>query len=47
MEAFLKKNVVRLKDIELLTGLRFLTEVEWTLAARKRTHLPTELWSFD
>ncbi|XP_064605708.1 uncharacterized protein LOC135470602 [Liolophura sinensis] len=42
--AYLKDNVVRIRDIELLTGLQFFTELESTMAARLRTFLPVTIW---
>ncbi|KAL4236876.1 ectonucleotide pyrophosphatase phosphodiesterase [Mactra antiquata] len=41
---FLKNNVVRIRDIELLTGLRFLPEYDFTAGARLRTWLEISLW---
>lgn len=41
---FLLNNVARIRDIEHLTGFRFLTTFERTESARSRTFLPLELW---
>ena len=38
------ENVARIKDIELLTGIQFLTKLPGDLSARLRTFLPTSLW---
>ncbi|XP_062607940.1 uncharacterized protein LOC134269752 isoform X1 [Saccostrea cucullata] len=43
-EEYLRQNVARIRDIELLTGLRFLTDFEERTSARPRTFLPTSLW---
>ena len=34
----------RIRDIELLTGLEFLTANRTQLAVQKRTYTPVELW---
>ena len=36
--------MVRIRDIELLTGLRLLTKFESNAGARKRTFLPSNIW---
>lgn len=41
---YLQKNVARLRDIELATGLQFLTSLERNAAARLRTYLPEKIW---
>ncbi|XP_078319808.1 uncharacterized protein LOC111119482 isoform X2 [Crassostrea virginica] len=43
-EEYLRENVARIRDIELLTGLRFLTKFDEHTSARSRTYLPTSLW---
>lgn len=44
----MQDNVGRIRDIELLTGLQFLTEnIDQALAARLRTYLPVNLWPAD
>ncbi|KAH3831572.1 uncharacterized protein LOC127876504 isoform X2 [Dreissena polymorpha] len=43
-DAYLQKNVARLRDIELASGLQFLTSLDRDAAARLRTYLPEELW---
>lgn len=40
----MRENVARIRDIELLTGLRFLTKFNEETSARPRTHLTTALW---
>ena len=40
----MRENVARIRDIELLTGLRFLTKFDEHTSARSRTYLPTSLW---
>lgn len=46
-EVYLKDNVARIRDIELLTGLRFMTSYEASTGARFRTYLPEELWASE
>ncbi|XP_060077671.1 uncharacterized protein LOC132557191 [Ylistrum balloti] len=43
---YLKDNIARVRDVELLTGLRFFAEDIFTVskAARLRTHLSEKLW---
>ncbi|XP_076096525.1 uncharacterized protein LOC143067274 isoform X4 [Mytilus galloprovincialis] len=42
---YLKDNVARIRDIELLTGIQFLTEnIDQAVAAQHRTYLPVNLW---
>ncbi|KAJ8305988.1 hypothetical protein KUTeg_016533 [Tegillarca granosa] len=43
-EEYLLNNVARVRDIELLTGLRFLTKFSDDVSAKLRTFLPTSLW---
>ena len=40
---YLRDNVARIRDIELLTGLQFMT-FQSNKSARLRTFLPEELW---
>ena len=42
---YLLNNVARLKDIEELAGIRFMTEYDRATTARLRTFLPLTLWS--
>ncbi|XP_033738206.1 uncharacterized protein LOC117325827 isoform X2 [Pecten maximus] len=43
---YLKDNIARVRDVELLTGLRFFVEDTFSVseAARLRTHLSEKLW---
>ncbi|KAK3577563.1 hypothetical protein CHS0354_026532, partial [Potamilus streckersoni] len=41
---YLKNNIARIRDVELVTGLRFLTSFSRNVSAQLRTHLTTELW---
>ncbi|KAK6178834.1 hypothetical protein SNE40_011330 [Patella caerulea] len=41
---FLKRNVARLKDIELLTNFKFYSNLELTKRAWLQTYLPVVLW---
>lgn len=43
-EEYLRENVARIRDIELLTGLRLLSKFNEETSARPRTHLTTALW---
>ena len=43
-KTYLTNNAVRIKDIEQLTGLTFLSQLERSPSARLRTFLPLELW---
>ena len=43
-EQFLMQNVVRIRDIELLTGLEFLSESGDLEAIRTRVLIPDVLW---
>ncbi|XP_056017946.1 uncharacterized protein LOC125670329 isoform X2 [Ostrea edulis] len=43
-EEYLRENVARIRDIELLTGLRFLNKYDERTSARLRTYLPSALW---
>ncbi|VDI60927.1 ectonucleotide pyrophosphatase/phosphodiesterase family member 1/3 [Mytilus galloprovincialis] len=43
-EDYLMENVARIRDIELLTGIQFLTGLPDDTAASLRTFLPTSLW---
>ncbi|XP_052776109.1 uncharacterized protein LOC128213996 [Mya arenaria] len=42
--AYLKDNVARIRDIELLTGLTFMKSFERGTGARMKTFLPEEIW---
>ena len=44
-ERRLLENVARVRDVELLTGLRFFPDLDPALSARLRTHVPTSLWT--
>ena len=41
----LRENVARVRDIELLTGLTFFTDLETSLRIKTETYLPEHLWS--
>lgn len=43
-DVYLKDNVARIRDIELLTGLQFLTTFGFDNAARLRTFLAEDIW---
>ncbi|XP_053394488.1 uncharacterized protein LOC123525750 isoform X2 [Mercenaria mercenaria] len=43
-DVYLKDNVARIRDIELLTGLQFMTSFNVSTAARLRTFLPEDIW---
>ncbi|XP_060581540.1 uncharacterized protein LOC132738125 isoform X2 [Ruditapes philippinarum] len=43
-DIYLKDNVARIRDIELLTGLQFMTSFDVVTAARLRTFLPEDIW---
>ena len=44
-ERRLLENVARVRDIELLTGLRFFPDLDPALSAQLRTHRATSLWT--
>ena len=44
-ERRLMENVARVRDIELLTGLRFFPDLDPALSAQLRTHIATSLWT--
>ena len=44
-ERRLLENVARVRDIELLTGLRFFPDLDPALSAQLRTHRATFLWT--
>lgn len=37
-------HTARIKDIELLTGLTFMTDIPWEESIKMRTYLPLEMW---
>ncbi|KAL8580376.1 hypothetical protein ACOMHN_037475 [Nucella lapillus] len=43
-ERRLLENVARVRDVELLTGLRFFADLDPALSARLRTQVPVTLW---
>ena len=44
MDAYLKDNVARVRDIELLTGLIFFSRMNVSNATRLKTYLPVDIW---
>ena len=44
-ERRLLENVARVRDIELLTGLRFFPDLDPAFSAQLRTHRATSLWT--
>ena len=41
---YIKNNVARVKDVELLTGLTFFPHLDSTARLRLNTHLAVGLW---
>lgn len=45
IEPFLLQNVARIRDVELLTGLRFLTANLTQISIQRRVQTPEALWT--
>ena len=41
---YLKDNIARLRDIELMNGVQFMAAYNTSYATRLRTYLPEALW---
>ncbi|XP_069126683.1 uncharacterized protein [Argopecten irradians] len=46
-EEYLAQHVARIRDVELLTGLEFFSELDVAKTVRLRTYLATQLWSVE
>lgn len=45
MDQFLRQNVARIRDVELLSGFRFLTQNPTQISIQRRVQTPEKLWS--